>query len=273
MKKLSILLVLLLIPVIISGCSDSVENDKKVYNTGEGNLKVMVQWDNFNNMKSQKISNNLTLQNDNNLQVTHTGARVVYEKDNASFTQRVERNTAKEEGIITFKIPSTDNANLYTVAVHNSQEYKGNRALFLGIKENIQIPNEGIIEISMGDINWIKASWYPYDNYKNFEDGLTANNDKEEYIIPIYVREPIQIKKTPRYDSLYIKINGYSSPKENPDGWRTFHISNENSGGKAPHTETYNFQPYVSSTKFNLPTENGRYFIKPMVEDYEIKWE
>lgn len=267
MKKLSILLVILVIPTLLSGCNDNVP--KGAYQSGSGNLKVTINWNDFNNVETNKIST----QDTSYSKITHTGARVVYVGESTSFTQRVKRKTAEDEGIITFKIPTTDNAKLYTVAVHHSQEYKGNRALFLGIKENLQIPNEGIVEVSMSDINWIKASWYPYENYKDFEDGLTADNDKEEHIIPIYVRDPFQVGKTPRYDSLYIKINGHSSPKENPDGWRTFHISNENTSDEAPHTETYNFQPYVSSTKFNLPTENGRYFIKPMVEDYEIKWE
>lgn len=272
MKKLVLgFLVSFLVIFLIGGCNNPSEDD--TYVGGQGNLKVVINWGDFSSSQIQSISYNKNSVQVEYDQITHTGARVVYIDENASFTQSVERKTAEDQGIITFNIPSTDNAKLYTVAVHHSDQYNGNRALWLGVVENLQIPSNGVVEVKMNDINWVKASWYPDKDYENFESGLTAPKEDKYFKIPIYVRDPLQIGKTPSYDKLYVGINGHSSVGENPSGWRLFKIYNENNEINTNHEETYNFQPFVNSSKFNLPSEGSRYFIKPMVEEYTISWE
>jgi len=279
-RKYLVFLLILVILFLLSGCSDTVKEDD--YISGEGNLKVVVNWDEINNLQTQQLSNDIiNTQENNTIQVTHTAARVEYVGQNAVFTQMVERQTAVEEGIITFQIPATNNANLYSVAVHISGEYNQNRALYLGKVKNIQIPADGIVEVKMSDLDWVEATWYPYEEYSNFESEImVASKEDEYYKMPIYVRDPYHIGEDLSYSSLLVGISGTSSSGDNPDGWRTFDVYNKNHDIGVVHEENYGFdkrdhgfQPHVDSNKFNLDDSNGRFYILPLVNDYTISWE
>jgi len=274
MKKSIIFLSVLIIILLLVAC-DNNDVTKQPIIEGRGNLKVVVDWDDFNTLKAKEMQSLNTAQvlGEEEYEITHVGARVVYVGQNASFAQSVEKSTAERQGIITFDIPASNNAKLFTVAVHHSGEYNKNRALWLGVVDNLQIPKDGIVEITMDDIEWVKAEWKPAEGYENYADGITAEKEEDDIYFPhIYVRDPYQAGENPSWDEIIIGINGSSSHGDNIDGWRLFRIWNENKKGDIPHTAKYEFQPFVGSSWFNLPS-GSRYFILPIAEPFEVHWE
>lgn len=276
-KNFIILLVFLLFLILISGCEgENSVNDDISYENGEGNLEVVVNWSEFNNI-SVESSGNVSAQNIN--EITHTGARVVYKDYNAIFAQALEKKVSEEEGIITFKLPASDNADLYLAAVtYNSEGSDSNIVRLFGYIENLKIQANSFKKITMNDINWITAEWKVDEKYENFlEEIITADKDEKKFSLPIYVRDPFQINQDVHediyYDELYIGINGSSSVGNNPDGWRLFEISNYNNEIGTTHQENYEFQPYLKASIFNLPMSRSRYYIPPIIDEFTISWE
>lgn len=278
-----LLLVCLLIVCLVSGCK---KNPPKP-NTKEGTLKVVLCWDEFDKMQQpqqhQSIQemqlmgafNVLDFESEEEEEdtsvVTHTGVRVVYPEDNAAYSQSVTREVAETQGIITLQIPSTDDAEIYLLAVHYSEKNENKRALWMGYIESFPIPPDSITTITMNQIDWIEATWYPGEGYEDFENGLVAPKNEKVFWFPIYVRDPFQVGQDVSYEKSIFKISGRSSCWENVDGWRRFDISHWNSDIGVPHTETYSFQPGIDYLLFNLP--DGRYNIAPIVTPYVVTWE
>ena len=79
---------------------------------------------------------------------------------------------------------------------------------------------------------------------------------------------------------MLVVISGPPGTGDNPDGWLTFYINNENHDIGVVHEESYgfskekyDFRPHLDSNKFNLDESNGRFYMKTMVNDYTISWE
>ena len=182
---------------------------------------------------------------------------------------------AVKQGIITFNVPATKNAKLYVVAVHFSgqtNDTEGNKVFYFGVVENLGIPIDGTVEITMDDINWVPATWKTVEGYEDYPQGFRASKDEEYHKIPIYVREPFQIGEKPAWNQLYVKIWGCCSWQENLDGWRRFEIINKNNEVGVKHSETYSFQPYIEPILFNLISDSG-YSIPPLAKSYSVDWE
>lgn len=271
MRKITLsLFSLLAVVVLLVGCWNN-----NGYDGGKGSLKIVINWDGFSSLQTQSSLNKVSIEDNDYDKITHTGARVVYINDDASFAQSVEKKIAEEQGVITFNIPSTKNARLYVVAVHFSgklYDVEGNRVLWFGVVENISIPSDGIVELTMNDIDWIPATWDVAEGYENYAAGLTASKDEENFKIPIYVRDPFQIGEKPAWNQLYVKVWGHASLGSNVNGWRLFEINNKNSDLGKVHTEQYNFQPYIEPSLFNLTNASGYSFL-PIVSDYNVSWE
>lgn len=274
MKKSIIFLSVLIIILLLVAC-DNNDVTKQPIIEGRGNLKVVVDWDDFNTLKAKEMQSLNTAQvlGEEEYEITHVGARVVYVGQNASFAQSVEKSTAERQGIITFDIPASNNAKLFTVAVYKDDDYYGSRALWLGVVDTLQIPKDGIVEITMDDIEWIEATWKPHENYKDYAKGIKGNKTEKYLDYPfIYVRDPFQIGELPWYDELLVFVSGTGRREENLDGWRLFVVTNKNEQLNTSHTATYNFQPAVSASLFNLPS-GSIYSILPIVEPFEVHWE
>jgi hypothetical protein len=229
-----------------------------------------VDWEDFKTVDFKRMSRGEELPEDTGV-VTHTGVRVIYPDENAAYSQSVTRDIAETQGIITLKIPSTSNAKMYVLAVHDSENPQNQRTRLLGYVENFAIPEGSVTTITMSDIDWVEATWYPGEGYENFENGLTASKDEERYFFPIYVRDPFQIGEEITYSQSILRINGNSSFRDNTDGWRRFDISHRNVAVGTVHTEEYFFQPCVDYLLFNLP--EGKYWIEPIANTYVVSWE
>ncbi|MCG8514715.1 MAG: hypothetical protein MI740_11270 [Halanaerobiales bacterium] len=270
MKRVILVLVLLGVIILLVGCWNNNLDDR-----GKGNLKVVINWDDFSRLQTQISLNQILSQKIDYDQITHTGARVIYPKYNASFSQSVKKEIAEEQGIITFSIPSTENAKLYVVAVRFSgqeENMENNKALWFGVVENIAIPVDGIVEITMNDINWTTASWRPGEGYENYALGFKAPREEEVHKIPIYVRDPFQVGENPSWNQLYVKIWGRSNYGNNSNGWRLFQIYNGNEHIGETNTKKYHFQPYIEPSLFNLTNASG-YSIPPIADRFEVSWE
>lgn len=264
--KLKSLCLLLICVLLMAGCG--IRKDEK-----RGFLKITIDWDEFG-ANSYALSMNKILETSESEDITwitHTGVRVLYPGDNASYSQSVNREIAETQGIITLQIPVTSDARLYAVAVHSSEKFFNRRALWMGCIEELAIYENEITAIDMDDIGWVETAWHPEEGFEDFGDGLTAPKENDAFELPIYVRDPYQVGENIAYSESILKINGTSECFENLDGWRRFLIYNYNSTIGIPHMESYAFQPCIDHSWFNLP--EGRYFIEPIVQQYTISWE
>ena len=247
-----LLLIVVIVALILTGCG------MKSTKGGEGTLRVVIEWGSFKEAPQIKSSMaRETNEVEDMSYVTHTGVRVIYPGNNAAYSQSVTREIAETQGIITLQIPSTDDAQIYVLAVHDSTFNWGRRVLQMGWIESFPIPADNITTITMDDINWIEAKWYPGEGYENYENELIVSKDKKQLDMPIYIRDPFQVGKEVSYEQSVIKITGASRCGENTDGWRHFDILHENSKVGEVHAEAYKFQPGIDHILFNLPA--GRY--------------
>jgi hypothetical protein len=270
LKKIWILLLCLVVLFNFTAC----KSKKK---TGEGTLRVVINWEEFATMKSgQKTLTNLVgfrageIPEDTSI-VTHTGVRVVYPDENAAYSQSVTREIAETQGIITLQIPATTNAKMYVVAIHGSETAENRRALQLGYVDALTILEDNITTITMFDIDWTTATWYPGEDYTEYQNGLIASKEIKRFIFPIYVSDPFQVGEDVTHEQAIIKVLGRNSCQENINGWRRYDISHENTAIGVEYTGTYTFQPYLGSLFFNLP--EGLYLIEPIVDRYTVTWQ
>lgn len=279
-RRFYVLLVCLIIVFLATGCGKH-----PLKTSGKGTLKVIVDWEKFEQSEIQLMgafnllgesSEEPSLepfeeQGEDTSTVTHTGVRVVYPDENAAYSQSVTREIAETQGIITLEIPATTNAKMYAVAVHSSDLASNRRALKLGYVENITILADSITTVTMDDIDWVTATWYPGEGYENYAVGLFAPKEDDKLLMPIYVRDPFQIGQDITYDEAMIKVLGRNGCRENTNGWRRFEIYHENPSVGEENTKEYTFQPYLESLFFNLP--RGQYLIEPIVTPYTVTWE
>lgn len=203
-KVFTLTIVLTSLILGLTGCN-FFGDDKTVYE-GEGNVKLVVDWEEFegtelgiNSQEDWSI-----LQEEHN-DITHVGARIEYPKYGGTWSQYVEKKTAESEGIITFRIPAAESVSLYVGAVYHTDVFKASLALWFGVIHDIEIPQDSIIEITMDDINWVEARWKLDDDNR------------------MLVREPFhEHLDNISYSDSFVGIQGTASIHGNVDGWRIF---------------------------------------------------
>lgn len=240
---------LLIIVVLLTGCSGSPVVHSPVPDQTKALLSIVIDWDAFDS--SQPLSVN-TLESP--LDVTNVGARLVYVEENASVSQSVSKETAESEGVITLEVPPTQNANLFVAAVHQGSGSRSEKALYLGTIHGIVLQSDTVRNITVDDITWVKAEWYVHDTH--LEDYLSGSfiGDKNEvrFEVPIRVRDPYQIGESLSRGNTVIKAAGTSSQKDNPDGWRRIDVSATNPKVGEIFSSDGWFWPYLDGSLFNL---------------------
>ena len=143
-----------------------------------------------------------------------------------------------------------------------------------GTIKNIKTKKDEEIEIPINKINWVEASWNVDKKYKmDFENKVfNADKNKDEFVLPFYVRDPFQVGRIPKsYNDLIIGINGRNiSWGRNPRGWRRFEMRAKNNQLGKKHTQVYSFFPYLKGHKIGL--SDKPYVIMPKFE-FVIRWE
>jgi hypothetical protein len=262
MKKIFMVLSLL----TMVACKDVVyltgptitKTDTLVVTNGLQNVNLTVNWSKFTTGGSKLMSNLMAnAVSDSGLTITHVGARLVYPKNNAVFTQSVVKDTGSTK-LITLQVPSTDTAHLYIVAVHESGGVR--KALKMGVKRNISIPTNGTINLTLDSLTLIDTDWMVEDTTATVT-GDTIRVSRSNTLTSSLVR----IKVRDQYDStanmvlwtnLSIRFFGTGNIVHgNTTGWRNFDIYVPNRGTS---TSVDTFWPYVTGSMFNL---NGDYLI------------
>jgi hypothetical protein len=245
------LLLLLVITVLTGGCVEK----EYVYVPHNSVLNVQIIWDEFT--ESGAASLGLAMVDD--VEVTMVGARVVYEKESAAFMQSVTREVAKAEGVITLSVPPTSKAHLYVAAVNDVRE----EAIWLGVKRDITILEDTILDIPMEDVEWVRAEWemvgffdvdtmeevVPSISHGERQSIITFPKELERVELIGRVRDPFQPgPPPPTWRELLIGLIGEGYIRNNSDGWREMYSHFENpKPGEENVTEHLGFQPALSS--------------------------
>jgi len=270
--------------LLVSGCTAPEVEEPHDYG-----LKLLIEWEKFDDVASLTCQTALTASgNQTGMEITHVGARVIYPVDGGVWIQYVEKETAEEVGVITFAIPPTDEAQLYLAAVHIDESEGQNYALKYGLFEDFTIPEDGVLEVRMEDIEWVSSTWHPDGDYvdlEDFEHGLTMDNlttdnhlcsvcGNQKYYFPIYVLNPFQTAGEHQWGELLIRVMGLSigshSSGDYGDEYHGFTVYHCTQDCNAPYG-VYRFQPYLSGPHFGLPGD-GYYYVLPEVPSYEVHW-
>jgi hypothetical protein len=225
---------------------------------GLQNVNIRVNWSKFNTT-SNIVMNDFMVNavSDNGLSITHVGARLVYPKNNAVFTQSVVKDTGSTK-LITLQVPSTDTAHLYIVAVYEGGGIR--KALKMGVKRNISIPAGGNINLTLDSLTLIDTEWMidttdATIRMSNDTIRVTRSNGLTFSEVPVHVIDPYQIGGLVTYSNRIVKFFGSGNEMGNPSGLRRFDIHTPNRGTP---TTTETFWPYIDGGMFNL---NGDYLI------------
>lgn len=272
-----LLLLLLVITVLTGGCVEK----EYVYVPYNSVLNVQIMWDEFTALGAASLG--LAMVDD--VEVTMVGARVVYEKESAIFMQSVTREVAEAEGVITLRVPPTTKAHLYVAAVNDALE----ETIWLGVKQNITILEDAILDIPMEDIVWVKAEWemvgffdvdtmeevVPSISHGERQSTITFPKELERVELIGRVRDPFQPgPPPPTWRELLIGLIGEGYIRNNSDGWREMYSHFENpKPGEENVTEHLGFQPALSSEMFNLSARNGHVIPPTGLNRLVVIWE
>jgi len=263
MKK--VLMVLILMSV--TACSEKViyltgptttKTDTVIVNVGMQTVNLRVDWSKLKQSITSKLTDGMVYAiSDSGLNITHVGSRLVYVKDNASFTQSVVKDTGSTS-LITLQVPATDTAHLYVLAVH--QAANGTRkALKMGVKRNIRILANTPINLTLDSLTLTDTDWNVTDTTVTISGDtirMTAGNSSSSKVLNIRVNDPYQIGTAfVSYSNKIIKFYGSGFEYGNTDGWRKFGIDVLN---RSSATTIDKFWPYIDGSLFNL---NGEYLI------------
>jgi len=263
MKK--VLMVLILMSV--TACSEKVvyltgptttKTDTVVVTAGMQTVNIRVDWNKLKQSITSKLNDGMVYAiSDSGLSITHVGSRLVYVKDNASFTQSVVKDTGSTS-LITLQVPATDTAHLYVLAVH--QAANGTRkALKMGVKRNIRILANTPINLTLDSLTLTDTDWNVTDTTVTITGDtirMTASNSSSSKVLNIRVTDPYQIGTAQiSHSNRIVKFYGSGYEYGNTDGWRKFGINVLN---KSTATTTDTFWPYIDGSLFNL---NGEYLI------------
>lgn len=240
---------LLLTVLVLSGCGGNPLENKTPPDQTKALLSITIDWNAFESNRALS-ANSL----EKSLDITSVGARLVYLKENASFSQSVSKETAVTEGVITLEVPPTQNANLFVVAVYEGSGWGSERALYLGTIHGLILQSGTVRNITVDDVTWVKAEWYVHDTH--LDDYLAGSfiGDKDEvrFELPIRVRDPYQVGQSPSRGNTVIKAAGRSSQGDNFDGWRRINVNAQNDKlGEVVSNDEW-FWPYLDGSLFNL---------------------
>ena len=261
MKKIFMVLSLL----TMVACKDVVyltgptitKTDTLVVTNGLQNVNLTVNWSKFTTGGSKLMSNLMAnAVSDSGLVITHVGARLVYPKNNAVFTQSVVKDTGSTK-LITLQVPSTDTAHLYIVAVHESGGVR--KALKMGVKRNISIPTNGTINLTLDSLTLIDTDWVVGDTTATVNSDtirVSRSNTLTQSYVRVHTTDPYQVGDGfIAYSNRIVKFFGSGNEMGNPSGLRRFDILVPNRGTS---TSIETFWPYIDGGMFNL---NGDYLI------------
>ncbi len=273
MKKICSFTILIFALFLVQACESEVKDVN-----GEAYLKVLVDWEQFEDIEiasREKLSQmDISEQNEDEFEVTHVGARVIYPEDGAAWQQYVEKETAEEKGIITFNIPATESADIHVAAVFLCDELGAGYAVKFATLEGIEINPEKVIEVEMDDLTWFPADWYPEEGFEHFEEGLKEEELINGIILPIKIADPFWIGESLSRPALYTKVMGSpnatgtsTSTGENSDGYRSVSVYH-----CRDYEGDYSFRVVLDPSHFSFPDV---VFIKmlPKVVGYPVEWE
>lgn len=256
----------LILSFITIGCSEKVvyltgptttKTDTVIVNAGMQTVNLRVDWSKLRQSTTSKLNDGMAhAVSDNGLNITHVGSRLVYPKNNASFTQSVVKDTGSTS-LITLQVPATDTAHLYVVAVHEANGVR--KALKMGVRRNISILANSPINLTLDSLTLIDTDWNVIDTTVIISGDtirMNASNASANKILNIRVTDPYQIGTAfVSYSNKIIKFYGSGFEYGNTDGWRRFGIDILN---KSSSTTIDKFWPYIDGSLFNL---NGEYLI------------
>lgn len=236
------------------------KTDTLVIKNGMQSVNITVDWSKFNT--TSKLMNNYMVNSmsDSGLTITHVGARLVYPKNNAVFTQSVVKDSGSTK-LITLQVPTTDTAHLYVLAVYQAGGVR--KALKMGVKQNISIPLNGAINLTLDSLTLIDTDWFVDSiadttlHIVNDTIRVTLNNVSGNGVVKIRVNDPYQIGSSTSmtYSESIVRFYGSGYEYGNISGWRSFGIIMTNTN---TITSVEKFWPYIDGSMFNL---NGDYLI------------
>lgn len=230
---------------------------------GMQDVKIRIDWAKFNSTNSSKLTSNMMVNavSDSGYRITHVGARLVYPKNNASFSQSTVRDTSNSR-LITMQVPATDTAHLYVLAVFDSANVR--KALKMGVKRNISIPSSGSVLFTLDSLTLLDTDW-AIDSVSDTTIRAVMQNDTIRVthsittanpMIRVNVVDPYQIGTNfIAYSNRIVKFYGSGFEYGNTTGWRSFGISVPYRGTQ---TSVEKFWPYIDGVFFNL---NGEYLV------------
>lgn len=256
---------LVLALLMTTGCSEKIiyltgpsktKTDTIVVTMGMQTVNLRIDWNKLQQSSVSKLTEETYAMSDSGLAITHIGSRLVYLKDNASFTQSVKKDTGSTS-LITMQVPSTDSASLYVVAVYQLNGVR--KALKMGVKQNFRISVNTPINLTLDSLTLIDTDWSLVDTTLTIVDDtirLTASSTVNNKILNVRATDPYQIGNTfISYSNRIVKFYGSGFEYGNIDGWRKFGIEVLNVSSA---TTIDKFWPYIDGSLFNL---NGEYLI------------
>lgn len=243
--------------------------------TGGGNIsdkayvKVIVDWESLRNVQVNTCRGALPP-----AAATHVGARLVYHRENAAFSQSVARETAETQGIITLDVPPSDDASLLLVSAQSSppgvRPYD-NRIIEVAAMHHIRIAPGSVTTFRTSDFDWTTIDWRVIEP-ENWQPGITLYaNVGENVTLTIRYKDPFQPGIKPQFgdEILRMFIGGPMPPSVSnswdgaPNGYRTF--TTVNHSDEAVKVDR-SFGLFIDSALFNLPA--GQYYIDGMSPPY-----
>lgn len=256
----------LILSFITIGCSEKVvyltgptttKTDTVIVNAGMQTVNLRVDWSKLRQPMTSKLENGMAYAiSDSGLNITHVGSRLVYPKNNASFTQSVVKDTGSAS-LITLQVPATDTAHLYVIAVYESNGVR--KALKMGVKRNIRILSNTPINLTLDSLTLMDTDWGVTDTTVTISSDtirMTSSRDDSRKVLNVRATDPYQIGTTfISYSNRIVKFYGSGFEYGNIDGWRKFGIEVLN---RSSSTTIDKFWPYIDGSLFNL---NGEYLI------------
>lgn len=255
MKKM---LMVIITTISTFGCTEKVyitgptitKTDTIVVSPSKQVVNLTVDWNKLNQSITSKLTDGMVYSiSDSNLNITHIGTRLEYVKNNASFTQSVV-NTGSNTSLITLDVPPTDTANMYVLAVHESNGVR--KALKLGIKRNIRIVANSSINFTLDSLTLIDAEWTVTEpNVMIQKDTIfmDVNASSQSTVLNVSATDPYQVNTFVPYSNRIVKFYGSGYEYGNLTGWRKFGINVVN---KSTSVTIDTFWPYVNGSLFNL---------------------
>jgi len=256
----------LILSFITIGCSEKVvyltgptttKTDTVIVNAGMQTVNLRVDWSKLRQPMTSKLEDGMAYAiSDSGLNITHVGSRLVYPKNNASFTQSVVKDTGSTS-LITLQVPATDTAHLYVIAVHEANGVR--KALKMGVKRNIRILSNTLINLTLDSLTLMDTDWSVTDTTVTISSDtirMTSSRDDTRKVLNVRVTDPYQVGTTfISYSNRIVKFYGSGFEYGNIDGWRKFGIDVLN---RSSATTIDTFWPYIDGSLFNL---NGEYLI------------